>query len=186
MSGAAHAMEFHAVTGGDCWGGIVGRAPVRLAYRDVVLFPHGDAHVASSAPGMRANPGVASYYEARTAQLPFRLAYNGIDGPKPAPHGHAGPTTLVCGFLSYEVRPFIPLIAAPPRAPHLRAAAGAGWIVQSGQQAVAESHAKRPGGEAMLARMREMVFVDAVRRDVDGLPRAGNAARRAGAGLAAR
>ncbi len=36
--------------------------------------------------------------------------------------------------------------------------------------AVGESAAKRAGGEAMLARMSEMMFVDAVRRFVDGLP----------------
>jgi transcriptional regulator GlxA family with amidase domain len=35
---------------------------------------------------------------------------------------------------------------------------------------VAESHAARPGGEAMLARMSEMMFVDAVRRYADRLP----------------
>jgi transcriptional regulator GlxA family with amidase domain len=35
---------------------------------------------------------------------------------------------------------------------------------------VAESRNKRPGGEAMLERMSEMMFVDAVRRHVDSLP----------------
>jgi hypothetical protein len=44
------------------------------------------------------------------------------------------------------------------------------WIAKFTQQAVAESHARRPGGEAMLARMSEMMFVDAVRRYADHLP----------------
>jgi transcriptional regulator GlxA family with amidase domain len=35
---------------------------------------------------------------------------------------------------------------------------------------VAESHAHRAGGEAMLAKMSEMMFVDAVRRYADRLP----------------
>jgi transcriptional regulator GlxA family with amidase domain len=37
------------------------------------------------------------------------------------------------------------------------------------RQAVAESRDKRPGGEAMLERMSEMMFVDAMRRYVDTL-----------------
>jgi len=36
--------------------------------------------------------------------------------------------------------------------------------------AVAESNLKRPGGEAVLERMSEMMFVDALRRHVDDLP----------------
>src|SRR6202008_982442 len=38
------------------------------------------------------------------------------------------------------------------------------------EQAVAESQARRPGGGAMLARMSEMMFVDAVRRHAERLP----------------
>ncbi len=45
--------------------------------------------------------------------------------------------------------------------------------MDSTQQAVAESQAGRPGGEAMLARMSEMMFVHAVRRYADLLPAEG-------------
>jgi transcriptional regulator GlxA family with amidase domain len=62
------------------------------------------------------------------------------------------------------------LIAALPRLLHLRATDEDAWIAKFTQQAVAESHARRPGGEAMLARMSEMMFVDAVRRYADDLP----------------
>jgi AraC-like DNA-binding protein len=170
MPGAEHVMEYHVVIGGDCWAGIVGQPPVRLGDGDIVLFPQGDAHVMSSAPGMRADPGVAWYYEAKIDRLPLRIAYEGTDGPMPAPPGFRGLTTLVCGFLSCDVRPFNPLIATLPRLLHLPASEVDGWIAPFLQQAVAESHAKRPGGEAMLARMSEMLFVDAVRRYVDSMP----------------
>jgi hypothetical protein len=62
------------------------------------------------------------------------------------------------------------LIAALPRLLHLRATEADTWIARFMQQAVAESHARRPGGEAMLARMSEMMFIDAVRRYADNLP----------------
>lgn len=170
MPGAEHVIEYHVVTHGDCWAGIVGESPVRLAAGDVILFPQGDAHVLSSAPGMRADPNVAWYFDAKIDQLPFRVAYDGVQGPKVAASGDEGMTTLVCGFLSCDIRPFNPLVATLPRMLHLKAAEGSGWLAQFLQQAVAESDARRPGSEAMLARMSEMLFVDAVRRYVDGLP----------------
>ena len=173
MPGAEHVMEYHVVCDGNCWAGVVGQSPVRLGAGDVVLFPHGDAHVVSSAPGMRADPVVALYYEAKIDQLPFRFAYEGTDGPKPAPPGYAGLTTLVCGFISCDATPFNPLLATLPRMLYLHAADGGTWIAEMLRHAVAESHARRPGGEAMLARMSEMLFVDAVRRYVDGLPPGG-------------
>ncbi len=57
-----------------------------------------------------------------------------------------------------------------PRLLHLRAPEDGGWIAQFVHHAVAESRARRPGGEAMLARMSEMMFVDAVRRYTATLP----------------
>jgi hypothetical protein len=46
----------HAVAQGSCWAGIPGGPSVQLFAGDVVMFPHGDSHVVSSAPGMRGNP----------------------------------------------------------------------------------------------------------------------------------
>jgi len=170
MQDSEHVMEYHVVTRGSCWAAIVGQAPARLESGDIVLFPHGDPHVMSSAPGMRARADVASYFEYKARQLPFTLHYDGVEGPRPMSPDEDGDTTLVCGFLGCDVRPFNPLIATLPRLLHLRSVEGHGWIAQFMHQAVAESQNKRPGGEAMLERMSEMMFVDAVRRYVDTLP----------------
>lgn len=174
MPGAEHVMEYHVVTDGDCWAGIVGQAPVRLGRGDIVLFPHGDPHVVSSAPGMRADPGVERYFGPSADPLPFRIAYDGVTVQQPRPPGHAGLTRIVCGFLGCDTTPFNPLIGTLPRMLHLRAADGGGWIAPFLQQAVAESGDRRPGSEAMLARLSEMLFVDAVRRYVDTLPPEGS------------
>src|SRR4051794_34480313 len=56
MPGAEHVIEYHVVTRGACWGGVLGETPVRLEEGDVIVFPQGDAHVISSAPGMRGGP----------------------------------------------------------------------------------------------------------------------------------
>lgn len=170
MPEAEHVMEYHVVTRGDCWGAIVGEAPVRLQSGDILLFPHGDPHVVSSAPGMRARPDAAKQFVQATEQLPFILAADGLDAPRPVADVEDYGTTLVCGFLGCDLRPFNPLIANLPRLLHLRAAQDQAWIGHFMRHAVDESNAKRPGGEAMLERMSEMMFIDAVRRYVDSLP----------------
>jgi hypothetical protein len=40
---------------------------------DVIVISHGDAHVLSSAPGMRAAPDIDFLYRSRPPQLPFML-----------------------------------------------------------------------------------------------------------------
>jgi AraC-like DNA-binding protein len=169
MPDSEHVMEYHVITRGSCWGAIVGEAPVRLETGDIVLFPHGDAHVISSAPGMRTPPDAADYSE-RIDQLPFTLHFDGAEARAEVASDEHCETTLVCGFLGCDVRPFNPLIATLPRLLHLKTAENHDWIAQFMRQAVAESRTKRPGGEAMLERMSEMMFVDAVRRYVDTLP----------------
>ena len=56
MRGVDHVIEYHAVARGSCWAGTLDGPPVQLFAGDVVMFPHGDAHVLSSTPGMRGNP----------------------------------------------------------------------------------------------------------------------------------
>jgi AraC-like DNA-binding protein len=170
MPESEHVMEYHVVTRGSCWGAIVGETPVRLEAGDIVLFPHGDAHVMSSAPGMRARAEVPGYFQSKGEQLPFTLHCDGVEGPRPVSAEDVCENMLVCGFLGCDVRPFNPLVATLPRLLHLRSTENHAWTAQFMRQAVAESQNKRPGGEAMLERMSEMMFVDAVRRYIETLP----------------
>ncbi len=171
MRGVEHVMEYHVVTRGSCWAAISGLPPVRLSTGDIVLFPQGDAHCISSVEGMRgAAPEPRWFGESALGPLPLRVVYNGTEIPSTAPSGVADESTIVCGFLGCDRHPFNPLIESLPRMLHLRASDEGGWIAQFMHQAVAESSARRPGGEAMLARMSELMFVDAVRRYTAGLP----------------
>ncbi len=170
MPDSEHVMEYHVITRGACWGAVVGEPPVRITTGDVLLFPHGDPHVVSSAPGMRAPIDAASYVERKEDQLPFTLHLNAAVARVGVASDDLCDATLVCGFLGCDLRPFNPLIATLPRLMHLRAAEGHDWIVQFMQHAVTESRNKRMGGEAMLERMSEMMFVDAIRRYIDTMP----------------
>ena len=171
IPGAEHVMEYHVITKGSGWAAIVGEPPVRLETGDIVMFPQGDAHVISSAPGIR------------PARLSPEWAHATRNDPKPIPivfhtpnefsHGipaPESPSNVVCGFLGCDLRPFNPLIATLPRLLHLPAAGDGAWISQVMRQAVSASRDKRPGGQAVLERISEMMFVDAVRRHVERLP----------------
>lgn len=170
MPESEHVMEYHVLISGRCWAGIVGETPRQLVAGDVVVFPQGDAHVLSYAPGMRADPKVSWYHELVIDRLPLRVAYQGTSLPSPQPPPGEHQVMLVCGFLGCDVRPFNPLLATLPRMLHLRGDEGGAWIAQLMDQAVSETAAQRPGGEALRSRMSEMMFIDAVRRHADALP----------------
>lgn len=174
LPGVEHMMEFHGVASGSCWAAIVGQEPIRLNEGDLVLFPQGDPHVVSSAPGLRAKVvDSAIFFAPRPPQLPFSLSVSEqgcttaqLDG------GGQERTTVVCGFLGCDAKPFNPLLASMPRVVHMPgvAADGNSWMANLLRSMVEESNRKRPGGEAVLERMSEMLFVEALRRYVDALP----------------
>jgi AraC-like DNA-binding protein len=174
LPGAEHMIEFHGIVKGSCWAAITGESPLRLEEGDVVLFPQGDPHVMSSAPGLRA-PAIdkSLYFSPRPPQLPYALSMTGaeittarLDG------GGRDRATIACGFLGLDARPFNPLLAALPRV--LRVTGSTlgpdSWVTTFLRAVVTESNQRRPGGEAVLERMSEMLFVEVLRRHVDSLP----------------
>lgn len=170
LPGLEHVIEYHAVAQGTCWAGIRGGLSVQMAAGDVVMFPQGDAHFVASKPALRGNPDVNWLAKSPSEQLPLRIALNGDHVLHSAPPDRAADTTIICGFIGCDLNPFNPLISALPRMMHLRAEDNDPWMAKFAERAVAESQARRPGGEAMLARMSETMFVDAVRRYADQLP----------------
>ena len=70
---------------------------------------------------------------------------------------------LVCGFLGCDARPYNPLLAALPRSVTVRGIA-TGWLAEFPRQVVAEAWQNRAGGDTMLTRMAELMFVEVVRR----------------------
>jgi AraC-like DNA-binding protein len=156
------------VARGSCWGHALDAEPLRLEEGDLIVFPQGDAHILSSAPGMRAEPDMARFARPST---PLPLVYEmGGGGPDRA--------RLVCGFLGCDDRPFNPLLAALPPVIHLRAAGPdtrMGWLavlhdVAAAESGGARSGGARPGGENVLARLAELMFVEAIRRHLETLP----------------
>jgi len=170
LPGVEHMMEFHGVARGSCWAGILGEEPILLETGDLVIFPQGDAHVIGSNPDLRATrPELDVYYAPRPPQLPFELRVSEQQAPDPTSRDSAA--IIMCGFIGCDARPFNPLLAALPRMLRVPGGPDGGnsWLTDILHAVVDESNQKRPGGEAVLERMTEMIFVEAVRRYVDAL-----------------
>jgi AraC-like DNA-binding protein len=163
MPGAERVIEYHLIARGACWGHAVGDEPIRLCEGDLIVFPQGDAHVMSSAPGMRAAPDMSVFARPST---PLPIVYE-LGG------GGAERSRVVCGFLGCDERPYNPLLAALPKVIHLSAAGSqttSGWLGTLLNIAVKESGSARAGGENVLARLSELMFVEAIRRYLEALP----------------
>jgi AraC-like DNA-binding protein len=163
--GSDHLVPYHAITRGTCWGGLVGGPSIRLAAGDVIMFPHGDEHVMSSAPGVHGKPDLSIYRPPSKGQLPFTLS---MRDARAGEDDGAG-ANFVCGFLGCDARPFNPLLAALPRVIHM-SDRGNGALSALVQFAVAESRERRIGGEGVLGHLSELMFVDVVRRYLETLP----------------
>ena len=165
--GAQHTIEYHVVTRGSCWISLLGDVafkPVRLEEGDIAVMPHGDPHVVSSAPGMRAEPDMDDFRRPEVANaLPFVLQTGG-DGPSD--------THLICGFFSCDVRPFNPLLDSLPRFMRFGChASGASHSLlgQFIQFATAEMGNKRAGSQSIVNRLSELMFVEIIRLHMDQL-----------------
>ena len=172
MPGCEHAMEYHMVAKGEGWAAVSGLPPVRLSAGDIVMFPQGDRHVISSAPGLEPSRREPEWVFARRDDpkpLPISIR-NGVVDDQARTSIEDADAVLVCGFLGCDLRPFNPLIAALPRVLHLPAARAGDWVARVIDQAVVESSERRPGGDAVLERLSEMMFIDVARRHLDGLP----------------
>jgi AraC-like DNA-binding protein len=128
---------------------------------EVVLLPHNDLHLLGS-----------------DLSLPPVMGSDIIQPPKDdglftIHHGGEGARTrMVCGFLGCDNADGNPVISTLPAALRLSAeeAGAAEWIRSTFQYAAAEVADGRPGSETVLAKLSELLFVEAVRRYADTLP----------------
>jgi AraC-like DNA-binding protein len=157
LPAAEHLISYHILTDGRCYGGVRGEDQVELVAGDVIVFPHGDAHTMSSAPGLRLGPEVNTAASARFPDTVFL----GDRGPRGA--------SFVCGFLGCDRRPFNPLLTALPRRLHVRGMSGV-WLGTFTRQVTEESRLGRPGSDTVLTRLAELMFIEVLRRYLEDLP----------------
>jgi len=131
---------------------------------DIAVIPHGEPHVVSSAPRMRAEPDLASHRRPPDeSDLPFKLRTGG---------GGDTDAHLMCGFFTCDVRPFNPLLDALPRFMRIgrgTSAATDALLEHFLHLASIDNADKRAGAQSVLNKLSELLFIEAIRTYMDQL-----------------
>lgn len=160
---ASHLILYHYVVEGELRIRVEGEGEEAfvLGPGEVVLFPRNDLHLMGS-----------------DLSMPPVMGSDVIQPPEDGGlfsihHGGGGALTrLVCGFLGCDNADDNPVISTLPAALRLNVEEGraAEWIRSTFQYAADEVAAGRPGSETVLAKLSELLFVEAVRSYAETLP----------------
>jgi AraC-like DNA-binding protein len=160
----SHLILYHYIVEGEVQIRVEGDAGegLVLGAGDVVLMPRNDLHLMGSDLSLPPVTGTDIIQPPRDGGL-FSVR-----------HGGAGARTrMVCGFLGCDGADGNPVLSTLPPLLKLKAEQGgaAEWIRSTFQYAAEEVAAGRPGSETVLAKLSELLFVEAVRRYAEELPK---------------
>jgi AraC-like DNA-binding protein len=162
LPAAEHVAIYHLVVEGGCRARLPGEAAsIALETGDLILFPHADAHLLGS--DLR-----------RTAlRAESLLQRSPAGGLARIVHGGGGDRTrFICGYVACDSRLCRPMIEALPRMLRvpLGARSSASWMVETLRHATEESRAPRAGTDAVLTKLSELLFVEALRSFLETVP----------------
>jgi AraC-like DNA-binding protein len=164
LAGAEHVVFFHFLTEGGCKVRLVDSTEaLDVSAGDLVLFPNEDKHLMGS--DLQLAP-------VETASLIDADASFDNDLIQMRHGGGGAATRFVCGYLACRRGVSRPLLEALPRVLRIPTGDGpaAALLRELLRVGVVESSASRPGGDSMLAKLSELMFVEALRRYVESLP----------------
>jgi AraC-like DNA-binding protein len=167
LAGAEQVVFFHFLTEGKCKVRLTDGAEVLdVAAGDLLLFPREEKHLMGSdlhlAP-VEAATLISADAAATTDLIQMR-------------HGGGGAATrFVCGYLACSRSLCRPLLDTLPRLLRIPIGDGpeAALLRHLLRVGVRESSATRPGTESMLAKLSELMFVEAMRRYAESMPPGG-------------
>jgi AraC-like DNA-binding protein len=162
---AEHLIAFHVLTHGSCWFETVDDPEPAQMLRagEMMIVSSGEAHLLASAQGLCGQPDLSRYYRPLTEALPFVIDING--------DSNADRCRIVCGYFACDRRPFNPLLESLPRMVHSPVSSRSwGWMTRLLDAAIEASDGHNAGQEAMLAKLSELMFVEALRSHIDELP----------------
>ena len=161
-SGPKHVFIFHLVTEGQCYcRNEEGGRAVPLEAGDIVILPHGNAHL------MGNGPSVTPIDSAPHLKEIF------AEGRILSQLGGGGETTkLVCGYLTCDPQlGQVFLAGLPPIIKvHIRDNPSGQWLEDTFRYSVDHAEASGPGGAAVIAKLSEVLFVETLRRYIAQLP----------------
>jgi AraC-like DNA-binding protein len=157
---ATHVIAYHYISDGRMMLELDGHDPVVVENGEIVLLPHNEQHRLCSGPGLR----------------PVNVESEVVPGSGGSVskilHGGGGAATrMLCGFLATELQSD-PIIRLLPRVMKVRIAdaPSSAWIESSMRFAAQELASGPARSPALLAKLAELLFVEAVRRYLASLP----------------
>jgi AraC-like DNA-binding protein len=146
--------SFHYVARGRGWlevEGTPGQRQIRAG--DLVILPHGDRHV------VRDTPDTAAVQLEQLATEGAMDAWGNLRAGGGGAH-----TVLVCGIFRSDEHRANPVLRALPRVVHLQGPHGAGvWLRTALDYLAREAGSRTPGASTVIARLADIVFIEAVR-----------------------
>lgn len=159
--GASHIVLFHLLIEGRSAVEMLDGRRIALGPGEIVIFPDGDAHCMSSGGDAKLpfpNYGISAKVKARDL-CPLRAG------------GGGEISRFVCGYMTCDPDLCRPILNGLPAVfkVNIRTDTAGKWMESSILHLVEEAASGRVGSEAMLAKLSEALFVDALRRYVSGL-----------------
>jgi len=158
---AGHVIIYHLLTEGHAFARLVDGERIALNAGDLVIFPHGNEHIIENGP------------PTRTVNLAKELARIVDQGLKLARFGGGGEVTkFICGFMACDPQlSQVFLSGLPPVFKvSIRNNPSGRWLEDSIRFSVNETNTSRAGGEAVLAKLSEVLFVETLRAYITYLP----------------
>jgi AraC-like DNA-binding protein len=157
---AGHLMIYHFLTEGRAYAKLTEGRREELVAGDIVIFPHGDPHVFGNGSPTKPMNGL-DVFEKNLSQG-FKLARFGGGGEV---------TKFICGFMACEPRLSEVVLAGLPKMlkVHVGNEPSGEWIQNSIRFSVQED-SENAGSGLVLAKMSELLFVETLRRYINGLP----------------
>jgi AraC-like DNA-binding protein len=145
---------FHVVTTGRVWLEAGDDERRLLQPGDLGLVPHGEGHVLRSEPGVPA-PGVLELEREEISER-YEILRHG---------GGGAPTTLICGAVRFDHPAARNLVEILPPIMHLEAASAPqlDWMQSTLRLMALEARELRPGSEAVITRLGDILVIQAIR-----------------------
>ncbi|HMV48312.1 MAG TPA: AraC family transcriptional regulator [Blastocatellia bacterium] len=158
---AGDAAYFHVIERGGGWFKLEGEKQMTpVAGGDLLIVPHGTGHVVSDSP--------------KTKPVPLRrLIENPAESRRLMQHGGGGAQTLMtCGSFQFDNSGNNPILAVLPPLVHIHGGRGriADWLEPMTKILADEARHSRPGSEMLIARLMDIIFVQAVRIWIETQP----------------
>ena len=153
--GGGHVIVYHLLTEGRGFARLEHGERVPLTAGDIVIFPHGDSHIMGN--GTPVDPVDYERELHRIIAQGLKLACAGGGGEV---------TKFVCGYMSCDPQLSRVFLAGLPAIlkVNVRNGVAGQWLENSIHFSVEEADASRAGGEAVLAKLSEVLFVETLRR----------------------